>query len=400
MAKSNGSELASESTLLMRRATWCGIVFALAVLLTALNFVPPIHVHYRVRSQVVVSASRLGQLREQAIADREAVRSGQLKAAQLMTVKVLDQADQDSKVEGLKKSGNVLLVQIDSLWLDRSTPQEHYDWLRAVTQIDARQVADDGLARQARLARWELQAAQHYQRRHEFLKDKLPLAAEEVASDQRGTFELASYSTPLSPSAEKTGEGSTRLVSHTASPESSATLERQLREQLQRAEQNSQRSELAWQKRLEQSSGVLQLASVPVQEPRSTSIPLWMVASILILGLAAGSTAGWLQMRLQSGGAYEATFVAERLALDGIPVVGKIELPGDPASRADWLEATSRRASQVGRQTARRLTQLGEGALAFWVVLMAARFLLDSIWRDVLLASPLAALGRLMSGMP
>ena len=62
LARSAQADLAVESHLLMRRATWGGIVFALGILLTALNLVPPVDIHYRIISQAVVSNARLVQL--------------------------------------------------------------------------------------------------------------------------------------------------------------------------------------------------------------------------------------------------------------------------------------------------------------------------------------------------
>ena len=90
MAASVRSDTGVESSVLMRRATWCGVVFALATVLTVLNFMPPFHIEYHVHSKVVVSETRLAQLRELAIADRQAVHKGERKRIQLLSVKVLD----------------------------------------------------------------------------------------------------------------------------------------------------------------------------------------------------------------------------------------------------------------------------------------------------------------------
>ena len=98
MAESNRNEpnrdQAVESNVLLRRASWCGVVTALAVVLSCLNFMPPIEVCYQVRSSAVISEARLGQLRDLVIADREAVKLGKHQRIQLLSVKVLDLANQ------------------------------------------------------------------------------------------------------------------------------------------------------------------------------------------------------------------------------------------------------------------------------------------------------------------
>jgi hypothetical protein len=86
--------------------------------------------------------------------------------------------------------------------------------------------------------------------------------------------------------------------------------------------------------------------------------------------------------------------------MECVPIAARLELHCDDEQAVDWVESATRGATQAGRRTGRRLTQLSEIALGFWTVLLLTRFFLDSMWRDVLISSPLAALGRLMVGMP
>ncbi len=345
---------------------------------------PPASIKYHVRSKIVVSETRLEQLRAQVLADRAAVKAGELKRIQLLSVKVLDLADQESSVELAAPQEKVVLVEVGTLWASRCTTEKHYTWLKNISKSDRPKLGDASVAAAARFARWELFAAQHYHQQHAFLASKAPLLDSPATHSDRPVFSLASFSKPASGPTAETAE----IIS------GNADFGLQLSDQIERAAERVNESEQAWETDVEQSSGVLQIASVPVVAPRSTSIPYWMAASVIVLGLSAGSTAGWFQHRRQSGGTYYASAIAEQLATDGIPTVGSVKLPEEEDTVASSLSGF--RAATAGR----RLTKLSEYAVTFWAILASCRFFLDSSWRDVLVDSPLAALGRLMSGMP
>jgi hypothetical protein len=389
LAESNRSDLTVESSVLVRRAAWCGIVFALAMVLTCLNFMPPIDVHYHVRSEVVVSETRLAQLREQAVRDRQALQKGELQQVQLLSVKVLDLAEPSEAETWTQTTDKVVLVEVGSLWKGRCTAERHYAWLKNISKLDPIQLSSLPAASAARFARWELEAARHYQSQHEFLCAKeLPQPDPTPGSDEqlpgRQTFQLASFSQPVdAPSA-------------TPGPQAAVDFSAELSAQIDEAQQRLAHAESSWLTAIEKSSGALQIAGLPVIAPRSTSIPLWLAASVLILGLATGSTAGWIQYRQHSGGACQPCRVAEQLALDSIPIAGTLRLPTVGGDSSTTLALPQ----QLVNRTARRMTRLSEWAVTFWVIIATGRFFLDSLWRDVLVESPLAALGRLMAGMP
>ncbi len=395
MAESNRNELAVESNVLLRRATWCGIVFALAITLTCLNFMPPIAVQYHVRSKVVVSESRLAQLRDLAIADREALQRGVHKRIQLLSVKVLDLADQEQSMGQAATAEQVVLVEVGTLWASRCTSERHFTWLKNISRIDPAKISNSPATVAARFARWELEAARHYQSQFKYQSEKEPIVELETSTQTatntpRQTFQLAGFSQ------------TTDAVSAQAATGSSveADFELQLSEQIDVAQEQVKQADFAWQEALEHSSGALQIVSLPIIAPRSTSIPLWMAASILILGLSAGSTAGWLQLRRQSGGACLPMCVAEELQLDSIPLVATLRLPALQGETGAGAASTLQRLPAPLVRVGSRLTRLSEWAVTFWCVLAVTRFFLDSIWRDALIESPLAALGRLMAGMP
>lgn len=423
MASSNRSLSAVESNVLMRRATWCGAVFALAMILTFLNFLPPVSVQYHVHSKVVVSETRLAQLRDLAVADREAVKRGETKRVQLMSVKVLDLAEQEQSADSEPTDEKVVLIEVGTLWSSRCTPERHFSWLKSISKIDSSRLVGANAATQARIARWELEAAKHYKSQFDYFGEKSALVAESAtetaraaaespdpdashaslaesnstAASKRPAFQLASFS-----ERSKTNAADQTAAINGSKPNTRADdsvsgqdFERQLNEQIALAAEQVRTSETAWQEAIERSSGALQIAGLPIVTPRSTSIPFWMAASILVLGLAAGSTAGWFQHRSYSGGTYQAERVAEQLALNAVPVAGRLVL-----SKAEHQTAISGSGPTMVARTGRGPTRLAEYALTFWVVIAIVRFFLDSVWRDVLINSPLAALGRMLAGMP
>lgn len=428
MASSNRSQTAVESNVLIRRATWCGVVFALALVLTFLNLLPPVDVQYHVRSKVVLSETRLAQLRDVAMADREAVKRGEKKRIQLMSVKVLDLAEQEQSADSEPTDEKVVLIEVGTLWSSRCTPERHFTWLKNTSKIDPNRLVGIKAATQLRLARWDLEAAKHYKSQFAYLSEKpthtvdsasnatiaanadLSAGSAEVNANnvgvadsnaigagKRQAFQLASYSEPIesSASSERTAGDETSHTSPAANDVRAKDFELQLNEQIALAEERVERSKVAWQEVIDQSSGALQIAGLPVIAPRSTSIPFWMVASILVLGLATASTAGWFQHRSYSGGTYQAERVAEQLALDDVPTAARLVL-----AKAEHETCISVNGPTVVARAGHRLTRMAEYALTFWVVIAVGRFFLDSVWRDVLINSPLAALGRMLSGMP
>lgn len=362
MDDSHRRELSSDMSQFPRGVLWGGIVFALAAVLTCLNCLPPTSVRYHVHSKIVVSQPRLEQLRQLAASDRAAVKRGEHKRVQLLSVKVLDQSAQPGAGESDDEArGQVVLVEVGTLWNTRCTLERHFAWFNRISQVAPEKLVNSKAAQAVRFARWELATAEHYQAQHQFLVAKQPQLPEEVitpeatppevATSTRPTFALASYQpeqtgSPATDGAADPSVEAAHLVEvHQAQQQHTANVAR--------ARANLVQAELAWQRELERSSGALQIASVPAVLPRSTGLAWWMSASVLVLGMAAGSLAGWLHLR-------------------------------------HWL----------GPRTGRRLTRLSEWTLAFWVVLAVGRFFADALWRDVLVDSPLSALGRLMAGMP
>ena len=379
MADFQRSDLDVESRLLLRKAPWCGIVFALGVVITSLNFLPPVGVSYRLESRAMVSPVRLEQLKQLA-SEHEKMPLSEGLPARLLGVRVLD----DGSTDLVNNASNekLILVAIDSHWLNKCNEEQHSLWLERLSKADVANTNETETARLARQARWALAATEHYVAQNQYLNETKP-------SSTRTTFELAST--------QKSSPGVSATLAAQRSPLGPTS---ELEEQLAAAQSKLSETELAWQQEIEQSSGTIRVAGAPEASAVAGTIPLWMAVSVLVLGLASGTAAGWIQHRLQSGGAYDPTFVSRQLALQGVPVAGEVELPGEMIDGTDWIELAGRKASDASRRTARQLTQISEWAVAFWCIMIVARIVLDPLWRNVLLDSPLAAFGRLLAGMP
>lgn len=386
-----------------RKATWCGIVFALAVLLTVLNCFPPFDIHYHVKTQVVISAKRLSQLEEKAQKDRSAVESGQYSRAQLMDVKILDRSTQPMADPGALLLGSdegyseteqeIVLVELDSLWTAACSGDVHRKWIDAITRIDSPEIDDSQLASENRFAKWELTVAKHYANRHEFLAASGSTNPGPAKPESSGrTFELASNTSGTPASLASFGSP----VPETAQSEVREILD----QQVAAASSLVEETELAWREHNEQSSGMVEISGTPVIDTRASTIPVWMAASVLILGLSSGSIASWSWHRLQSGGAYDPSMIATQLEREGVPMAGRIALAGEGASEDEWFSKAGRRATEASRSAARNLVRFSEYVLTFWVAMIAIRILLDPMWRSVFYESPLAAFGRALAGLP
>ena len=417
LTTARAADLALEKNALMRRATWCGIVFALGVLLAALNVVPPVDVHYRIVSQAVVSASRLQQLQiAQAASSGHRSSPGSLPDRSqpfITAVHVLDRTKGDLTPNlGERKNGTedqLILVKIESRWARRCTEEEYAVWLNELTRIQPSTVEGSAIAKALRSARWELEAAEHYASQQQFLSSR-----ETGSSTTDGrTFQLASNTSLLDTDSDLRQGSSAPAQDETSTPTveaktaqlqsteaSSGQLADQLAAQVVRAREKVAETELAWQRQIDQSSGEVRISGALQLAAASSSIPLWMAASVLILGMASGSAAGWFQHRLQAGGVYAPEVVARQLAKAGVPSRGKLVVASDSPGIEDWVGFAGTRASHISRWIARQLTRLSEVFLALWCLLIVGRLVVDPLWRGVLAESPLAAFGRLLAGLP
>ena len=405
MAETNPEALSADSSTLIKQSVWCGAVCALAVVLTSLNMYPPVNVQYKVNARVVVSQPRLEQLKAVLERDRQVIASGQLRYVQLYKVNLLDEV----------KNDGLLLVELESLWTGRASPTHIEAWLSTVTKTEPRKLVDSAEARAERYARWQAETAKHYLRRHQYIcsaqqHSTVPtqLASSTTnadsstdtgsASNNVGNGKIpAKFATMSGGSADANDKVAAMTTSGQLEFDDPVVIEKKLTDSVKQAEAVAVKSQLQFSKALERHAGAIELVGTPRVRSKTSHIPTWMSASVVILAMATGAIASLLQYRVQSGGAYDPEFVAKQLAMEGLPVVAELKLAPigpEPISR------TSGFTSALKNTLGRHLGNVGEGLLMIWCVAITCRILFDPLWRNVAIESPLAAFGRLVTGMP
>lgn len=389
MADSHPEALNAESSSLIKQSVWCGAVCALAVVLTSLNLYPPIEVQYKVSTRVVISEARLEQLKTVLERDRKAIAAGRLRYVQLYKLNLLDEV----------KNDGLLLVELESLWTGRATPTHVEAWLSKVTKTDPIKLVHTEEARDERYARWQAETAKHYLRHHHYLCDNTS------ASSTQTTAQLASTTTssgvPAS-FATMTKSSDTAVeaipVSGQLTFDDPVVVEKKLVESVKQSEAVAVKSQQTFTMALEKHAGAIEIVGTPRVRSKTSNIPTWMSASVLILAMATGAIASLLQYRVQSGGAFDPEFVAKQLKMDGLPVVATLQLA--PLRHESSSRSHHGMFNMFKNATGRHLGTVGESLLMIWIVAITCRILFDPLWRSVAIESPLAAFGRLVTGLP
>ncbi len=389
MTDSNHDALNADSSTLIKQSVWCGAVCALAVVLTTLNMYPPVNVQYKVLTRAVISPARLEQLNHVLERDRKIIASGRLRYAQLFKVKMLDEA----------KSDGLLFVELESLWTGRATPAHIEAWLATVTKTEPRTLADSAEAREDRFARWQAETAKHYLKHHQYLS----------SADKAATTTTQLASTVATPSGSGVPARFAQLASTEDQPpamnvsgqlefDSPAVVEKKLADSVKQAEVHVKKTEVQFVEALDKHAGPIEVVGTPQIRSKTSNIPTWMSASVLILAISTGSIASLLQYRIQSGGAYDPKFVANQLAIDGLPILAEVTM--SPLGHQTHPSNTNGVLQMVKNVTGRHLGVIGENLMLIWCFAITCRLLFDPLWRSVAMDSPLAAFGRLVTGMP
>ena len=380
----------------LQTAGWCGIVVSLVCLFAVLNVAPPVDVTYRSETQVILSPIRVQQLQSYAASAAESVDSAPddtLLDGQLLEIEVLDRLDGSaegrvasdaSQVSAGLGSDELLLVKVTSRWREQQSPEGLYRWIEKASSLPVAR-DDANVARKLRFYRWQMSTAEHYVDRYQHVE----AAKKSPARENGRTFQLASAVTEV--------EGVPAEVAVEAERQKTAD---ELLEQVDLAGRRFAASLASWEHHVDSLSGEFRPAGRSTIEAKPSRIPSFFAASVLVLGLAIGSIAGWIQFRLQSGGAYSPAMVAQQLARDGVPQVGNIDLPGALSGRPSIARRISAFGRDLPRLFARRFTRVSELALLGWCGLIVFRFIAEPLWRDVLATSPLAVFGRLIAGLP
>lgn len=160
------TDLAIHSRQLLHQSMWCGVVCGLAIVLTALNALPPVDVQYFVMGKVIASPIRAQALR-QSLNESAESEPGQ---ARLQRLTLLDEQPA-VPASHLQASPPILLLGVVGIWQSRCTQERFQQWINsmALGSDSQRAVASTSTSHELRVARWEYEAAQHYRAHHEFL---------------------------------------------------------------------------------------------------------------------------------------------------------------------------------------------------------------------------------------
>ncbi len=372
-------DLNAYSRQIRRRAIWCGVVSGLAVLFIVLNVLPPVHIRYVVSTNALIDPVRVdGLVRnlKRATSTTDSTR--------LLDFKVLDRPIAGANVGAQFESSPLIFLNVQSLWNQRCLPVEVESWIDQVTRQPVSISSEIQLSKSIRMADWELKAARHY-RDHHAMTARSPAEEADSSTDQSTAFRLVA-SENASFAAEEPSNAR----------DASSELENDVQTAATRLSQLRASAVSMVQTRL----GKINLVDDCTLTTRPDRIAWWMAVSVIIVGLAAGASAGLVHLRLQSAGVYNPQDVVDLLATAGLDVATKLRLPADQIESTDWVEIAGRQVAGTARRTARHLIALSECVLGLWCLAIAARFALDPLWRSLLFDSPLAAFGRLVSGLP
>jgi len=351
---------------------------------------PPVNVQYKVFTRAVISPARLEQLKFVLDKDRKIIASGRLRYAQLFKLKMLDEA----------KNDGLLLVELESLWTGRATPSHIEAWLATVTKTEPRKLVDSAEAREERFARWQAETAKHYLQHHQYLcsADKVDAAKTQFASTtaQPQSGGIPAKFAHLASGNEQGQQAS--VASGQLDFDNPFVVEKKLVETVKQTEATVKKTETQFASALEKHAGAIEVVGDPQIRSKTSNIPTWMSASVLILAIATGSIASLLQYRIQSGGAYDPKFVGNQLSIDGLPILAELKLA--PLGHETIQRSPNGLFNLMKNTTGRHLAVLGENLLLIWCFAIACRVMFDPLWRSVAMESPLAAFGRLVTGMP
>ena len=383
-------QLAKDHALLANSA-WCGVVFSIALVVTAVNLIPPVPVGYGVSAQVLTNSKRVETLKRQLAVHRVGQALAMGKQTQLLAVEVLDSHTQIRSARSAAEQEPLTLVEVRSLWPGRTTAGEVRKWLSELTRDTENKSITSPLGSQQRFARWEAQVREHYLkqfRQSSFTDDMTPA---------KGVVQLASGTSSKPPT--RFAALSMTVPPQEASATTAATeIEKTLVRELEIANARCANVAASTAQRASKLEGMLTLSGAPRVRALPGRVPVPMALSIIVLALAGGALGGWANHRAQSGGTFHPVDVANNMHMLGLPLLGCVRL--HCAGVAATHSAVRRRISSTRRWAVQKLLSCSELIVLFWCLAIAIRLVLDPLWRAMLWDSPLAALGRLFIGLP
>lgn len=369
------------------KSIWCGTVFSLAIVLTVLNFLPPIDVGYRVTAQVVASPQRLAQLNEHLKRTQSGADQGS--EAVLLGVRLLDEHSSSTTESGKATSDRLTLIEVISLWPGRTTSGRVHRWLNELSKVDSRTIRQIDTAAAERFSRWEVQAQQHYLNHFQHTRP-----TEQREDRPVGRIVSMGESTPMRFASLSLHRNTISDAQRAADAETEARLV----QELDQATTRQKAAAAAAEKQVASMVGVLTISGSPRVRAQSSQVPSSLIFSVLILTVAGGALGGWAHYRAQSGGTFYASEVASSMSAQGLPVLGHLLI--ENREDASTSAVLGRRVTSYRRLAVKQLLALSELIVMFWCLAIVIRLVLDPMWRAMLGDNPLAALGRLFLGLP
>lgn len=375
---------------LLTKSIWCGLVFSLALVLTAINLLPPAPVGYRVSTRMFASPQRLEVLKRKLMIHSAGNASAAPDQPQLLGIAMLD-AEPQASDRAKPLSDPLTLIEVRSLWPSRTDSHQVHQWLNALSEPDQRTLSRVDAASAERFARWEVETAEHYLKhfrhtRHKFVEQEDGQPATLTSATDGPPTRFAS----LSSTPAEAGQSQTSTAAE--------AVEARLVRELQQAASREKTVAAAVQEQALKLSGIVTLAGSPHVRAQPSRVPSAMVLSIVVLGLAGGAIGGWAHHRAQSGGIFYAAEVARSMDVLGLPTLGVLHIAG--AGMHATAGHMQRRVTHFRRWAIQKSVALTEWIVMFWCMAIAIRLVLDPVWRTMLVDNPLAALGRLFVGLP
>ena len=361
----------------------------------SLNILPPSQVDYEVESEVILAAPQIGTL-------ERAQHHGQVDYGQGIRVELtsFEAKEVDPSIDFLLASESAgsarfsLLSDsqasepeqyrftIRSIWKARCTAEAHEVWVRELAEPDPGLLRETKVARSQRFARWEVQAAEHYLKRQNYLHSN----KQDPASDRnRAQATLASFrsSESIDPSVR--------------------AAQADLLKELTAKRANQSQAEKLLEDEVFEAKARYQIVGEPNIRLRYSYVPLLLLMSNFALGIFSGTSAGLIHSRSQSGISFTPSAIADQLAMHGLPIAGKLtvtDVTSSPSLSQRLGQRLSRLRVKLQRFITNTLIRFGEWAIAFWVLLLALRCSTDSLWRQFFIEQPLIAIANLLIGLP
>lgn len=364
---------------------WFIALCALLGALWSLNLVPQGSLRFHLRTTVVVSSGRLYTLQSRIHSAKgwvitnggEAPADQSCLAVNILQQKAIRQANDQPglKLRSPESLPNLHLVELHTIWPRQVTHETVKAWLEQLTKPTKADYQESKLARQIRWLEYRAQLAKQYQK-NDISRTQL-LAANEVG-DTLSAVAFANHSQDTSSSSPEVTTANNQI-----SANSVESLEQEiaaLRKQM----------EVEEQKRI----GTLSFSTISDWQPFVSSQPLMIPLLGLFLGTLCGIMLAILVRTRNMKRLAYANHFHSLLKENNIPLYVISRQPNYDDGRAPKSLLQRSRITESLSRVDWWITGC-EWSLLCWGTIAACRFIIDPMWRSLIVSQPLAALARL-----